>query len=537
MPTSYIETILHSPLFSLFWIIGLGLALGSVHIKGISLGSSGVIFIALLAGHFGFTIPNGVGSIGLALFVYCVGIGAGGRFFGAIKREGSQLARLALIVVGSGALITWILARYFQLSPAMAAGIFAGSLTSTPALAAATEGAGFDQASDVVVGYGIAYPFGVIGVVLFVQLLPKLLGLKIEDDSKAATQEAAIAVKRCQVEVTNQNLYGKRLCDSSLSALGGCQISRVWRDNRMQPVAYEDRFEAKQRLLLVGDAKAVKIATELIGEPCDQQSAILDADNERRCLVVTERKVVGKRLIDLDTLKQFGVVVTRISRMEFLFVPNMDTRLEKGDLLTVVGTKEKLTDFESVIGHRSQASSETSLISLASGMALGVAIGLVSIPLPWGDRFSLGLAGGPLVVALLLGHFGKVGGILGYIPRPTRLLLQEMGLVFFLANAGVKGGVSIAEAVQRQGIKVFLIGALITSVPMLVGFICARKIFNLSLGQSLGGICGGMTSTPALGAIVSKTSSQTPITSYATVYPVAVILMALLAKLLVQFIA
>ncbi|WP_309400358.1 aspartate:alanine exchanger family transporter [Cerasicoccus maritimus] len=534
MPSSIIDSLLGNPLMTLFALIGLGLILGSIQIKGITLGSSGVIFIALLAGHFGGTIPAGVGQIGLTLFVYCVGIGAGSRFFGALKREGSQLAKLALIVVGVGALTTWGLAKYFDISAAMAVGAFAGAMTSTPALAAGSEAAGSLE-TDVVVGYGIAYPFGVIGVVLFVQLIPKLLRLKIEEDSAEIKGASAVQIERRLVEVLNQNLYGKRLAECSLSDLKGCQVSRVWRHNRLEPVRYEDVYAEGQLLLLVGDIKAVNIATELIGKTSDQ-SIVLDADNERQQMVVVKQDLVGQTMAQVDPLRQHGVTITRICRMDFTFVPDPNTRLEKGDILTVVGARDRLTNFAQTLGHHSQAVSETSIVSMAIGLTLGVALGRMSIPLPWGDTFSLGLAGGPLMVALLLGHFGRVGGIVGYIPRPTRMMLQEMGLVFFLADAGIKGGAFMGDAIQNEGAKIFLVGALISIVPMVVGYLTARKAMKLTLAQSLGGICGGMTSTPALGAIVSKTHQQAPIVSYATVYPVAVIMMALLAKFLIKLI-
>jgi putative transport protein len=304
----------------------------------------------------------------------------------------------------------------------------------------------------------------------------------------------------------------------------------------MEPVRYEDEFAAGQVVLLVGDPKAVRIATTLVGKPSTKE-VLLDADNERDRLVVTRPEIVGKTIGEIAPLKDHGVVITRVDRMEFTFSPDYATRLEKNDILTVVGPKTQLKRFEAHLGHKAQAFSETSLVSLTIGVALGIGVGLWSIPLPGGSGFALGLAGGPLLVALLLGHFGRVGGIIGHIPRPTRILLQEMGLVFFLADAGVKGGATIVEAVETQGVRIFLVGALITLVPMVVGYLTARRIFGMPIGQTLGGICGGMTSTPALGAIVAKTSRQAPIVSYATVYPVAVILMALLAKMLVAIVS
>lgn len=530
----YLEILFNSPLLTLFVLLGLGLMLGEIKIYGASLGSSGVIFVALLGGHLGCQIPDGVGQIGIVLFVYCVGIGAGARFFGALKREGSQLAKLALIIVVLGGLTTWGLAMIFQLPPELSAGIFAGALTSTPALAAAIESAG-ESMGDVVVGYGIAYPFGVIGVVLFVQLVPRLLKANLDVQSDDEDENPELKVERKLIETTNPNLFGKRLTDAMILELGNCLISRVWRNERMQPVHYEDTFQEGQLLLLVGTPKAVKIATEFMGKPSDREF-FLDVENERQNLVVTNSELVGLTLSEIDPLKHHGVVITRINRMEFPFIPNPDTQLERRDMLTVVGPPEQLKAFESYVGHRSLAFSETSLISMAIGLALGIIAGRISIPMGGGESLSLGLAGGPLMVALLLGHFGKVGGVVGYIPRPTRMLLQEMGLVFFLADAGIKGGASMMDAVASEGISIFLIGALITMVPMVIGYLSARFLFKMSLLQSLGGVCGAMTSTPALGAIVANTTRQTPIVSYATVYPIAVILMAFFANTLIKLI-
>ena len=532
MTEGILQPLINNPLLTLFLLVGLGLLLGKVQIAGISLGSSGVIFAALLAGHFGCTVPADAGKIGLTLFVYCVGIGAGGRFFEALKREGSQLARLALIVVGVGALTTWVLALLFNLSPALATGIFAGAMTSTPALAAAMEGSG-QFGNEVVVGYGVAYPIGVIGVVLFVQLLPRLLKLNLEDSP--AEESPMDRIVRQVVEVTNPNFAGRSVDDPSIGAIGGCRVSRMLRAGRMVPVRYEDTLALGQLVLLVGDRRSVNLATDLLGRAAGQKY-LLDSEEERQTLTVTSKAFIGRTLAELDPLKNHGVVITRIGRMELVFVPDGSTRLEPHDVLTVVGPKEHIQAFSKAVGHHPLASSETSLLSLAIGLALGILVGRLEMPLPGGTTFALGLAGGPLLVALLLGHLGRVAGLVGHIPRPTRMLLQEMGLVFFLADAGVRGGATLAEALVNQGVQIFFIGMAITVLPMIAGYFAARRIFRMPLGQTLGGICGGMTSTPALGAITAKTARQAPIVSYATVYPIAVILMALLAKLLINLI-
>ena len=527
------QLLLDQPLIALFAIIASGLLFGNITIKGINLGSSGVLFTALLAGHLGYSIPGGIGTLGLVLFVYCVGFGAGGRFFASVAREGATLAKLALVIVATGGAITWAGAKLMDLPADLAAGIFAGALTSTPALAAATEGLK-DGASGVSIGYGIAYPFGVIGVVLFVQLLPRLLkhdleAIAEEHEAEDNTDDRVITVL---VEVTNQNLFGKKIADAGINNLNACQVSRIFKDDQLVPLSYGDEFSEGQLLLLVGRSKEIAIAIDYLGQRSDRH-VLKDVENERQNLLVTDRKMAGKSIRDIAPLKKYGVVITRITRNGLTFVPNTATLIETHDNLTTVGRNEDLKTFGKAVGHRGNAIDSTDLLSLSAGLTLGIIAGLIPIGLPGSTPLTLGLAGGPLLVALLLGHFGKVGRIVGHIPRPTRLLLQDLGLVFFLANAGVRGGVSLVATVQEYGITLFGLGMLVSIVPLIIAWPLARKLFKLDPLQSLGGICGGMTSTPALGAITAKTDSQVPVISYVSAYPVALIVMILIAKVLI----
>ena len=527
------QLLLDQPLVTLFAVIAVGLLLGNITFKGIHLGSSGVLFSALLAGHLGYSIPGGVGTLGLVLFVYCVGIGAGGRFFASVAREGATLAKLALVIVSLGGLITWAGARLLDLPADLAAGIFAGALTSTPALAAATEGFK-EAASGVSIGYGIAYPFGVIGVVLFVQVLPRILKHDLEKIAAEhdAGDEAEDRVENVLVECTNQNLVGKRIAESGVANLNACQVSRIFKDGQLVPISYEDTFSEGLLLLLVGRSKEIAIAVDYIGHR-SYRNVLKDVENERQQLLVTERKLTGKTLRDIAPLKNYGIVITRITRLRLTFVPNASTVIEQNDQLTSVGRTDDLKAFAKAVGHRSNAIDATDLLSLSAGLTLGIIVGLIPIGLPGSTPITLGLAGGPLLVALLLGHFGRVGRIVGHIPRPTRLLLQELGLVFFLANAGIRGGGSLAVTVQEYGPMLFALGIAVTILPLIVAWPLARKLFKIDALQALGGICGGMTSTPALGAITAKTDSQVPVVSYVSAYPVALIVMILIAKVLI----
>ncbi len=521
-----------SPILVLFIIIFLGIALGSIKIYGLNLGLSGVLFVALVAGHMGLNIPGGVGTLGLALFVYCVGLSAGNRFFSAIAKQGSKLAVLSILIVATGTFFTWVCGEWFGVSSGIASGIFAGACTSTPALAAATEGLGI-HSGEASIGYGIAYPFGVIGVVLFVQLLPRLLKIDLNNEAKKLKASHEVKIVAKLVSIHQPNLDGKNIADCKLLDGLHCTITRIVKDNRLCPLSPDDCFSEGLKVLVVGNSDTIQHDITFLGEQCENPYA-LDTQKERRKLLLTNKNYAGKKLRELRTLKTNGVIISRVSRLGFTFVPNGDTVLERNDVLTVVGSPENLNKYEEIIGHRGQAMNQTDLLSLGFGLALGIILGMVEFGIPNGPSISLGIAGGPLIMALILGHFGKVGPIVGYIPRPTRLLLQDLGLVFFLANAGITGGADLVETVAKQGSTVFLMGVIVTLSAMVVGYIVGMKVFKMNILECLGGICGGMTSTPALGAIASKTDSQAPVVSYATAYPIALILMTVGAKLLIS---
>jgi putative transport protein len=524
------QLLLDQPLIALFTAIALGLLLGRFSVGGIQLGSSGVLFVALLAGHLGYAIPNGVGTLGLILFVYCVGIGAGGRFFASVARDGATLAKLACIIVATGGIITWLGAEWMDLPADLAAGIFAGALTSTPALAASAESF-TNPASGVSIGYGIAYPVGAIGVVLFVQLVPRLLKFDLNTITSANSEDRE-AVSHVLVEVTNQNLFGKNIATSGITHFNACQISRVFKDDQLAPLKYDDCYAEGQLLLLVGKASEMELAIDYIGAK-SKKPILLDTENERRQVLVTERNIAGKSVEEIAPLKNYGVTITRIARLGLTFVPNSHTNIEVNDQITVVGQSVDLAKFAKAVGHRSSAIDSTDLLSLSAGLSLGIILGLTPFAFPGGTPVTLGLAGGPLLVALLLGHFGKVGNIVGHIPRPTRMLLQDLGLVFFLAHAGIEGGQAFYVTFMEYGPSLLILSAFITVLPLLLAWWVARRYFKLDPLQSLGGICGSMTSTPALGALTSKTDSQSPVVSYASAYPIALIVMILLAKCLI----
>ncbi len=522
MPEAVLQWLAGQPLLTLFLVLGAGLLAGSVRFKGIGLGSSGALFAGLLAGHLGLSIPGGIGVLGIVLFTYCVGLAAGPTFFGSLRRQGGGLAALAAITVGCGAVTALGMAWRLRLSPALAAGLFTGSLTSTPGLAVALDALG-EQGATATIGYGVAYPFGVAGVVLFIQLLPRLLGhaLRRPDNEPDGT-----ALERRLVEIVHPEFDG--LAPVRLAAAAGAGdfcVSRIRRDDRLAPVAATDTIRTGTVALVVAPRNRMEGIVRKLG----RESAcpmLVDADHERAQIVVTRPELLGRALSSLDLLSRHGVVITRIARDGHTFLATTDMALEYGDIVTAVGTPETLTAFAHTAGHREKTLHESDLATLALGLALGVGLGLAPFGLPGRASFRLGLAGGPLFVALLLGHFRRRGWMAGHLPRAARQTLMELGLVFCLADAGVNAGGTLAPVLREHGLSLFFAGVLTTLLPMSVAYVAARRLLRFDLLATLGGLCGSMTSTPALGVLVAEADSGKPAASYAAAYPVALVLVA-----------
>lgn len=532
-----LRSLLENQILAMFAILGLGLAIGAISFRGISLGSSGVLFIALVFGHYDLTIPNQIGTLGLILFVYGVGLGAGPGFFRAFVTQGKNLAKMGALLVAVGAGATYVCALVFEIPCELSVGIFAGSMTSTPALAAAVDMLK-ETGPMASVGYGVAYPFGVVGVVLFVQLLPKLMGVDLDKLSSEISSQSSKSkmIMRVLVEITNPAVIGKHLVDLDFISKSSCQLVRVKKDQRLIPVTPDLILEEGEKVLVVGKEENLKLVVEFLGKRSDEPF-FMDADRERRTVVVTSSAFVGRSLRGLDVLRKYGVSVSRIVRNDASFVPNADTIIQRADALTIVGEPENMERFSDDAGHRAKALEQTDLLSLSIGIVLGIILGKMPLGLGTGASFALGMTGGPLFVALILGHFGRLGFLTGYMPRASRLFMTEIGLVFFLMGAGVKAGGSFVDVVAEHGVKLFIMGVIVTSLPMIIGYPVARKMLKLNLLQTLGGTCGGMTSTPGLGAITAKTDSDIPVVSYATAYPVALILMTIFAQLVISLLS
>ncbi|MCA8995743.1 MAG: hypothetical protein KDA80_02130, partial [Planctomycetaceae bacterium] len=426
----------------------------------------------------------------------------------------------------------WLVAVLLNLHPDLTAGLFAGALTSTPALAAAVERLPPD--SQVAVGYGVAYPFGVLGVIIFAELAPRLLIGKwtsSQGDAEQSVEPARIA--RQLVRIQNPRVVQKRLREVRVLKNSNCQVSRVVKDGRLTPIPADFQLQIGDEVLIIGAKANLEEVVEVLGEGISFDGYVLDVERQRRRVIVTSKAITGKSLEELHLLSKFGVTISRIQRHDVEFVPRASDRIQLGDAVTAVGEVEGLERFVAFAGHRERTFDETDLISLSVGLILGILLGSVEFQFD-GNSLSLGMAGGPLLVGLLFGHLGNFGFLVGHMPRAARLLLSEVGLSLFLMQAGSQAGKSFLSTISDHGLLLCVGAMMIVVVPLIVGIVAGRYLFRMDILELCGGVCGAMTSTPGLGAISAKVDSGVPTASYSAVYPLALMIVTILTPILLS---
>jgi putative transport protein len=533
------EILLAEQTFVLFLIITLGSWVGQLSFKKVSLGTAGVLFVALIFGHFGLSIPKVVMDLGLLLFVYSVGLQAGMRFFRTFRRQGIQFLVIAFVTVAAGGLMTALAARIWGLPFDLAAGLYTGGLTCTPCLAAATDGVNrlmMGSAAAVSVGYGIAYPFSMVSVVIIVQLLPRLLkrDLKVEEArwrEQQAIETPGIVAR--QYRITNPNINGQSVGEIGLHRLSVVNLSRVRRGNQVFAISSETRLQLNDVVVVVGQEAEVAKMSVVLGEPADVQMDI-NTDVKSVDVYVTEVSLIGQKLTNLKLQERYSVVITRIRRQGLEITPTGSASLEIGDNIRVVGESAAVEEFVRLVGGNPGRRQETQMVTFLLGLVLGVALGAIHIPLPNGFDLRLGSAGGVFLVGLMIGHFGRVGSFKLWVPPAARNITRELGLMFFLAGAGTNAGAHIVEVIQQQGLGLVLAGALVTLVTTITGLVMMLTIYRMSLLSTLGALSACMTNPPALGAAQAQTETDLPTVSYASVYPGGLIFKILIAQMLVE---
>lgn len=530
----------------------LGLAIGHIRFRGIGLGISGVLLAGIVFGHFGLGIaPETLAFIrefGLILFVFTIGMQVGPGFFSSLRANGLRLNLLASLVVVIGAVLTVGLSYLLGLDMAAAVGIFSGASTNTPALGAAQQALkalpdlAAARADLPALGYAATYPFGILGIIFAMLFLRTFFRINPAEEAKKFHEEEMAGhepITRMTLVVQNENLNGVLVRDLPGRREMDIVVSRISFAGEPEACAAQGdtTVHVGDSILAVGTKANLTKFRQIIGRESPSDLRALPGQVTSRRVVVTQKDILGKQIRELSFNEVHGVSVTRVTRgdLEMAAAPNLELKL--GDMLQLVGPDEAITEVSKLVGNSVKELNHTDVLPMFLGIGLGVLVGLypislASMPVP----LRLGLAGGPLIVAILLSRLGKIGPVVWYMPINANVALRHLGIVLFLSCVGLKAGQHFFHTLlSQQGLIWMACGAVITLVPLLtVGFI-ARMILKMNFMNVCGLLSGSMTDPPALAFANTISNSESPSVAYATVYPLTMLLRIVVAQMLILF--
>lgn len=521
----------------------LGLWIGNWKIYGVGLGIGGVLFGGIIVGHFAQTYQvslNGdmlhfIQEFGLILFVYTIGIQVGPGFFSSLRVSGLRLNAFAILMVVMGCLVTAVIHKLFNVPLPIILGIFSGAVTNTPALGAAQQvltdlGSSPQLVGQMGMGYAMAYPFGICGILLVMWLIR--LGFKINIDREAKDFDNRSGQNRellqtMNVAVRNPNLDGLAMQDIPLLNSDDVVCSRLKRGELLMVPLPTTLIELGDYLHLVGQRECLEKVRLVLGEEVDVSLSTTGTVLQSARVVVTNEAVLGKKIRDINLKQKYDVAITRLNRAGIELVASNNASLQFGDILNLVGRPESIEAVAAVVGNAQQKLQQVQMLPVFIGVGLGVLLGSIPLFVPgFPAALRLGLAGGPLVIALILGRIGSIGKLYWFMPPSANLALRELGIVLFLSVVGLKsGGDFINTLVYGDGLAWIGYGAMITAIPLLTVGILARILTKMNYLTLCGMLAGSMTDPPALAfANGLHPTSGAAALSYATVYPLAMFL-------------
>lgn len=526
-----------------------GLALGKLKLRGVSLGVAGVLFAGIAFGHHKVTIDDNIlnfaREFGLILFVFTIGLQVGPGFFSSLRQQGLRINLLAASIVLLGVLTAAACGKLLGLDPVATLGVLTGATTNTPSLGATQEvlkslpHVGPDRAGLAGLGYAVAYPMAIVGLIFAMLVIRAVFRVDLKAEAAKGEREKQAArpvLQRQSVRIENVNFHG-RVLRELLDATGrSVSVSRIKKagDEDVHVAAEDVLLGSGDLLLVVGTREAVDRFTMVAGKVVDLDLVEAPGDVSSRRVIVTKENVVGKSIGELGIQERFGVRVTRVARSDHHLAATPDLRLQFGDVVLVVGAEAELEAPAKFLGNSSKALNHTNFLAVFLGIAVGVGLGLMPIhlfgmPVP----LQLGLAGGPLVAAMVFARFRKIGPVLWHMPLNANLAVRELGISLFLAAVGLKAGTKFVEVlVAGDGLRWMLCGCLVTLVPILLVGGFARQVFRLPYAEICGLLAGSLTDPPALAFATTLNKSDAPTVAYATVYPLTMILRILTVQVL-----
>ena len=537
-----IEVFIRSPLLLLFTVMAIGYGVGEIRIRGFKLGVAAVLFVGLAFGALdpGLEVPQFITFMGLAIFVYTVGLTSAPAFFASFQRNGFRDIYFAMGTVAFSALLAFGIGEWLSFDPATTGGLYAGASTNTPALAGLLDAIqknvpldGRDAVSQqAVVGYSLAYPLGVLGVMVGISILQRMYridyGAEFRDLQKDYPMGEKLTSKTYRVE--SPALVGKTLREFRREHRLGVVFGRMLHEGNTTLTNWDSRPQMGDHIVLVGPPDAIADAAPLVGPAADGQLNHDRSVFDVRRIFVSNDEIAGKTIASLNLPERFNILITRVQRGDMDLLASGDTVLELGDRILLVAHRDDLPEVFRVFGNSYEALSKVNLFSFGLGITLGLLLGMITFALPGGYSFSLGFAGGPLIVALALGQLRRTGPIVWTLPYGANLTLRQLGLIFLLAGIGIRSGQTFFQTLQTDlGLKLFLAGgviALLTTVATIViGYRMLRIPFSF-----LGGMVG---SQPAvLEFAIEQAGNKYPTIGYTRMLPVALIGKILAVQLL-----
>ena len=548
------EGIGHSILL-LSFVIAAGIQLGKIKVFGVSLGITLVLFVGIILGHFGFTINHNVihffKEFGLILFVYSVGMQVGPGFFSSFKQGGITLNMLACGIVFLGVLTAVILHYATGIPMPTMVGILSGAVTNTPGLGAAQQAfSDMHGVSDntIALGYAVAYPLGVIGIILSIILIKYIFRVSFDKENEQLNSEDSShtnEAKPISLIVKNPAIFNKTVAElSNLLEHRDFVISRVWRDSNKQiEIASANTvLQENDKVFVITTETDAETIKTFIGEEIDmerKQWIRMESQFINRRILITKPELNGKRLGQLKLRKLYGINITRINRAGVDLLAKPGLTLQVGDRVNVVGTETAVSNVEKVLGNSMKRLNEPNLITIFVGIALGIVLGSIPISFPGIPQpVKLGLAGGPLVVAILISRFGYHYKLITYTTQSANLMLREIGITLFLACVGISAGDGFVDTIVNNGGFAWIgYGFIITFVPLMIIGCIGRYFCKVNYFTLMGLIAGSTTDPPALAYSNATAGNDAPSVGYATVYPLTMFLRVLTAQLLILFFA
>ncbi len=531
-------------------VIGLGLYLGKFKVKGVSIGSTWILFVGIIISHLGLrahpVILAFLKDFGLILFVFSIGLQVGPGFFSSFKKGGVRLNLLAALLILLAVIVTVGVHLVTGESLFTMTGVMSGAVTNTPGLGAAQQtivdvnAPGADPTS-LASAYAVAYPIGVLGVIFLIILSKALFKVNVDHEREELDNEhdSGENARRMHCEVSNPAIFGKKIEDIKSGVGAKFIISRVLHDGKIFSPGPDTVLNEGDRLLIVTDENDVDPVRIIFGKevPMHQEDWIkMDSHIVTRRLSITEATMTGKRLSELNFRRKYNVVVTRIIRSGIELVARSGLILQLGDSIQVVGTEEDINAAAAVVGNKPEKLSHPNLVPVFFGIAVGIIFGSLPIHFPGVPQpVKLGLAGGPLIIAILLGYFGTRLKITTYTTVSANMMLREIGISFFMAAVGLDAGKTFVSSIAAGGYWWILYGALITLIPVATVILLSRLVFKLNFYEICGLISGGTTDPAVLSFSQNLYGSDYAAVNYATVYPLSMFLRVLVAQLLILF--